>query len=590
MQEKTAPSSRLPLMVKRHAWWVVTIAVYASIMAGTAPLMWADTIDYAGSIKHALQGRSREYWEFGHLFWRPLGHMTYSVVSPLIDRLTGSDPHARIVTVLIAWNWLGGLVGMLALSRFVSRLGVRPWCAPAMTLAYIVTFGVLNYSHSGSSYIPGLACLLVALALLVSRNSISAGTGVAAGVALACAVGFWAPYVLVIPAYVSFPLVWFGYERRRFRVVLLVTASFVLVLGSAYLLAIQRLGIRDVASLRSWVTESSHGIVNIGGFSRMAFGIARSFIFMGKDGILFKRFLLKDSFNPVTLSDLIRLSLANLTFIYVVFVATIAGLLHSKMGRRLLMLAILGGCPVLVFAVSWQGGDVERYVPTYPLVFAAWAVSLGGDRPIRLTQTLILSILLVMSVINLPALSRSAALRTRAQLEHRVEEIRPLLGPEDRVYVVAIQDRLIEANRDPMFPRTLCLNVRVVIPLGYASTPRWRNSFASDVQGVWDRAGRAWISKRLLSQRPKAEWDWVEGSEQGVRWSDLPAFFGAFEVDRSVGDEDGFAALAATPHNQQIVRNVLGLSSKADRVETSEAITASPVISPAPGIGSGSDP
>ena len=43
-------------------------------------------------------------------------------------------------------------------------------------------------------------------------------------------------------------------------------------------------------------------------------------------------------------------------------------------------------------------------MPVYPLVFAAWALVLGGDRPMRLIQVLVLSLVVVMIGVNLPAL------------------------------------------------------------------------------------------------------------------------------------------------------------------------------------------
>ncbi len=249
MIEEGIRTRRWSQILQRHSWWVVTTAAYAAIMTATVAWSQADAIDYVDSIVGELHGGGWEFWEFGHVLWRPLGYITYRVASPVIERLTGSDPTTGVVAVLLAWSWLAGLAGALALNRFVSRLGARPWCIPIVTLAYIVTFGVLNYAHSGSSYIPGLACLLVALALLVDREDIAVGTAIAAGIALAGAVGFWALYILVIPATLAFPLVWFGLERRRWWLACIVTATFVLVLGSAYALAIQRLGIRDLAGL-----------------------------------------------------------------------------------------------------------------------------------------------------------------------------------------------------------------------------------------------------------------------------------------------------------------------------------------------------
>jgi hypothetical protein len=589
MLEERVPESRWRLLARRHAGWILTAAVYAAIMSATTARLMSDTVDYAGSIASTLRGEGGVFWEFGHLLWRPAGYLTCRLASPLIDRTDRSDLLVGIVTVLIAWNWVAGLVGALALHRFLSRLGARPWSVAVTTLAYIVSFGVLNYAHSGSSYVPGLACLLVALALLVDREAISTGAAIGAGIALAGAVGFWALYILVIPAALAFPLVWFGLERRRLRRedwplrgigttliwfgvdrrrlrrVGLVAACFVLMLGSSYAMAIQRLGIRDLAGLRSWVAESSHGIVNIGGVSRVAFGIPRSFVSMGQDGVLYKRFLLKDPYNPVTLGDLVRLSLAKVALVYAVLLATLAGLLRGTRERRLLVLMILGGLPVLAFAVKWQGGDVERYMPAYPLVFAAWALVLGGDRPLRLVQALVLSLVGVMGLVNLPDLSRTAGERARAGLKRRADAILPSMGPGDVVYVVAIQDPLFGVERDPLYLRSPGLEVRPLLPLGHAGAPRWRNTFAQDVRRVWDRGGTAWISARVLSPRPRAEWNWVEGDEKSVRWSDLPSFFEAFELGRTAGDDDGFVALAPTPHNGQLVRPLLVLNNQERR-------------------------
>ena len=62
----------------------------------------------------------------------------------------------------------------------------------------------------------------------------------------------------------------------------------------------------------------SRGLIGgVGGPAPLIFGFARSFINMGDDGILFKRFLLHDPYNPVSLFDLLRLSL----FKYLLFYA-----------------------------------------------------------------------------------------------------------------------------------------------------------------------------------------------------------------------------------------------------------------------------
>jgi hypothetical protein len=477
-------------VAERHGWWISTTAIYALIMTFTTAHSMGDTVDYANSVVGALSGGNHEFWEFGHLLWRPLGYISYRAASFLIEPQASSAREAPVTRILITWNWLSGLVGLLALNRFISRLGTTRWSVPVISLAGIVTLGVLNFAHSGSSYVPGLACMLVALALLANPNTMSAIVAITAGAVLALAVGFWALYILVIPALLVFPMIWFGLDRRRLRMTGFMAATFFLVLGSMYLLAIVRLRIQDAAGLRTWMTESSHDIVNIRGVSRMVFGIPRSFVSMDNDGIVFKRFLLKDPYNPVSLSDLIRLSLAKLALFYLVVVAILVGLLRGKAERRMLIVVIVAGLPVLAFGANWQGGDVERYMPVYPLVFAAWALVLGGPRPSRLIQVLVLSFLVVMSIVNLSALSIVPGEPNRNRTSKRVEQILSLLDPKDRVYVVTIQDRLFRANRDPLTPRSGSVKVRALIPLGHADAAKWRSSFASDLEKLWKKGGK----------------------------------------------------------------------------------------------------
>ena len=51
MPEEISEPDDWSQIVRRHAWWVVTAALYAAIMSVTTALYMADTIDYAGSIE-----------------------------------------------------------------------------------------------------------------------------------------------------------------------------------------------------------------------------------------------------------------------------------------------------------------------------------------------------------------------------------------------------------------------------------------------------------------------------------------------------------------------------------------------------------
>src|SRR5262249_51104617 len=155
--------------------------------------------------------------------------------------------------------------------------------------------------------------LLLALYLMISSaqqqqqqqdNPMTWRSGLSAGLALGAAVCLWFPYVLVVPAVLLAPVLLFKADRPRLRLAVWVGVGLSVLLGVAYGTALVCLGITDVAGFRAWMAQSSHG-VKASGLPRAVFGLARSFLNMGDDGVLFKRFLLKDPYNPVSLGDLI---------------------------------------------------------------------------------------------------------------------------------------------------------------------------------------------------------------------------------------------------------------------------------------------
>src|SRR2546430_11460043 len=60
-----------------------------------------------------------------------------------------------------------------------------------------------------------------------------------------------------------------------------------------------------------------------------------------------------------------------------------------------------------------------------------------------------------------------------------------------------------------------------------------------------------------LSSRPRAEWNWVEGADERIKWADLPAFFSQFDAGPTVGGEDGFLLLPHSSKNQKIINDLV---------------------------------
>src|SRR6266496_476770 len=159
-----------------------------------------DTRLYVADI---LAGAGYQFWDFGHVLWRPVGWVLSPVLYPLTRLIIGDDLRANVTVTLIAISWLSGLISVFLVYALARKVCQRLWVALVTTLAFLFTNAFLNYAQTGHSYIPGLSLLLLGLYLLVKDLDPAADsvrTGAAAGIALAGAVGLWFPYVLSVPA------------------------------------------------------------------------------------------------------------------------------------------------------------------------------------------------------------------------------------------------------------------------------------------------------------------------------------------------------------------------------------------------------
>jgi hypothetical protein len=528
------PMSTAP--APRHlASYLVPLAVAVAVLLGMQARFMGDTVDYVNDV-FEFGPRS---WEFGHLAWVPLG------------TLGGGLGREGVLWLFLAVNAVAGVASVLLLRSILGLVGVRPWTAAAASVALLFAQAMLNFTLTGSSYVPGLACILLALYLALRPGSWRSAVG--SGLAMAAAVAIWFPYVLVVPGVLLAPAIVYGVDRRR--VGLALGAGIALGVGvlATFGPAAWLVGVRDLDGLRGWVAESSHG-VRAGGAARAAFGLARSFVFMGDDGLLFKRYLLHDPYNPVTLGDLARLSLGKLGFFYLMLLALGATALVDPKGRRFLLLALVGGLPVVVFGLFWQGGDMERYMPLYPFFFVLLAVAY--DAPCCRGLSWIVAGFFLMAIgVNGFTHSRWAVGRYEAGLADRVRELRPVLKPGS--VLIVVRDRLKLLPRDfPLDPASEGLAVYEAATPGLATTDAWHKELARVALGVWGRGGDVWLSKRLFEDAPRADSTWTEGEDQRLTWPEVRAFFASLGIDEGVGGDDGFVRLRDTEGQRNRLRDM----------------------------------
>ena len=567
----TNPGARNLIHMTPFDVWKDRLRRYGLVLATYLLVTWftdadfmGDTIDYVASIVMMRQGENHYFWEFAHILWRPFGWVFALLATPLTRLIVGPNEYANVTLQLLIVSWLAGLLMVLMSYRLIKFLTTQEWVANVVTIAMIFSQGFLVHAQSGTAYVPGLALLSLGVYILVRHGNDPARPvllALLAGVALAGSICFWVTYVLAVPAALLSPLFVLGFNKKRFRLVLVTGVMCLGLTGLAYAFALTQLGIYTFGGFRSWMAASADAaFIPRGGLLRMIFSFARAFISMGNDGMIFKRYLYQDPFNPVSLSELLRLSVWKIVLFYISFAAMTLNLLRVKVGRQVLGLLIVGMIPTMVLALLLEGGAVDRYLPIYPFVFLALAYSLSNSRSLRGLNVTALAFFIAAAIINISVLAKPVLNRQQEVAAARVRDLQPRLKPESLLLTANLRDDLVNFNRSfPLHPinldRVHLLRVGSIIAPGSENVSRWRKDFASAALNAWNAGGEVWLSRRVLSPTPLSEWGWVESDDPRVSWTDIYTFFSQFEMGESQGGEDGFVLLSPSPQNEKILRD-----------------------------------
>ncbi len=553
-------SAALPLLLVVYLTaWVCTDAHF---MADTN--VYTQAIlrhQYGGGVLDYHQTTANPFWDFGHILWRPLGWLCFSLAAPATQVLAHQNQRAEVLWTLIAINFVASFGCVVFFFLLARRIIANEWSALLATIGFFSADAFLNYAHSGNAYVVGLACLVAGMYTLwserVSERSLS--QALAAALLFALAVLFWLPYVFVLPAVMAAPLLLYGSERQRQKLTMQTVVACAVVGLAVYVSAIVVVGIRNITDLREWILSAGHGHIQPGGLraaARLAFSVPRSFVNMDRDGMWLKRYLLHDPYAPVTARSLFGYSLWKLVLFYASASVVCLELLRSKRGRILLLVLAATILPIFVFAVFiFEAGSIERYLPLYPFVFLAFGYVLASKETKRASKVLLVIALTAMVVVNVNAMRRGTLESQKADAVARIHDLIPLLTPESLVLAVNEQDSLAEFRQNfPLDPVNLDHEWRNydVLEINAERLSTWREDFAKRVLGSWRRGGTVWLPLRFLRAQPKPEWNWVEGDDKRVKWTDLPTFFSQFDTGPAVGGNDGFVPLQDDSKNREI--------------------------------------
>jgi hypothetical protein len=537
------------------------IAAYTILALLTRAYFMADTVDYVSAVYLHDRGVNYLFWDFRHLFWRPLGWILLHLFGSWTSSFTGNEPRIAVLYIFMALDWLSGIISLFSLRFMLRRFQLPQWSIEISSLGFVVSFAFLNFIHAGTSYVPGLMFLLLGMCLIVraTEPGVPRYLHAAAALSLALSVCMWFPYAFAVPGALALPLFYRNPSPRPWSTVLRSTVLCLVFGVVAYGSVLADLHIYSLAGARGWISQGASSVAGVHGVSRVIFGFAHSFIDLGNDGVLVKRYMLHDPYNPVTLRDLARLSLGKLAFFYLVLFVIILQFARSGAGRNILAIFAVSAGPVLIFAVFWFGGDIERYLPLYPVVFLVVAFALANDRK-GLVRIPFVAFLALAVGSNIFALSRQKLDHEQQMVVDRIQPLIPLLKPSSRVVEVDIHDGLVNFSRsfplDPINRNAELSNYPLLNP-GTPQTKHWRSDFAVRVRRTWNTGGDIWLSRRLLAYTPRADWDWIENSDPNLHWKDLPTFFSQFDVGPAVGGEDGFSLLLPTLKNQALVAPLL---------------------------------
>jgi hypothetical protein len=550
---------------------VLAILGFVLVLRFTEPAYLGDTARYISEImNHRAQlfpPSQDPFWDFGHPAWRPLVNVLFDGAGRAIQNVRGGDARQALAWLMIAINIVATLAAVFFLWLFLKRHtnAMAAWLASA---AFLCTNAMLDFSRSGAPYPSGLACVIVALWLTqLAAARRSAGTRAFlpasfAGLSLGAAVVLWVPFLFSIPAVLLYAVFGSKYPARRERLKL--TALMVVFCGLSiavtYGFVIQQRQIRSFASLKSWIGSAQNDVVQTDKLKRAVSGIPRSFLDLGDDTLLLKRYVFHDPYTRVGMVQILLAAGTIKVLLFYLYAGAIVWVLWRQPdGRRILLLLAAAALSVLVFAVIlFEPGGPEKYMPAYPFVFLAAACALqassGTYRAVRWAMVIFLAAVLCGGNIYAKAGGRRTE-AYRAFLE-RKQSLDTRARAGDMVAVISFWDplyrvpplRLLDSQAQPDFW------VYDVIEVASMRVFYWRREFSTQALGKWSQGKQVWLSTRLLADTPLPEWKWVEGDTGRVKWSEVRDFFRSLEVQSRVGGADGFVLLTDGPHNEKDLR------------------------------------
>jgi hypothetical protein len=544
--------------------YVVLALVFGLLLLWIRPQYGGDPADYAKQAYLFLTQpnltATRGLFEFGHLIWRPAAVAVTALGGNAISAWAHVDPPLVPLAALIALNAIFSLVACLLIYMTASQLS-GPMAGWVVALLFLATNAVLTYLRSGYSYLPGLTMQVLAVStILVAPASTRLGLrAFFVGCALAASICLWVPYVVTVPGVIVLAVLWEkgGFARtERLRFAILASFWFAaiagLIVGAATLLN----EFRSWQQITDWIRDSSHEWAQTRRLPRLVTGLPRSLLALQDETIMLKRLYLHDPYAPVTWNAILT-AVAWKPPLFAAGMGALGWILaKTEEGRRLLIANLCAWIPLIVFSVAvFEPGSPSRFLPGFALLFAGLAYVAGRISWRERAAWVLAVFFIAMVALNLSSVAPAARKARDQNAVARLEAYSKIWKPNDVLVLLGFRDPIFRfQNVDPFhsFSRA-AFRVLDAIEPGTLRGLRFHQVFAMEADNVWQHGGDVWISRRLIAERPRPEWDWVEGDTPGVGWRDLSSYYRQFATDAKTGGEDGFLRIAASPDNRLLL-------------------------------------
>ncbi len=546
------------------ALWPLTAVLlfFFALYLFIVPTEGGDTLRYANDALLHAKGLPGQFWEFGHLLWRPWGYLGYLICGPFFQTHFGDNDLQATTRFFVITN-LACAVGSVILLWHLLRRLTTSYVATLVTLAFCGANSFIGFASLGSAYVPALFFETFSLWLLSRppsfHNSIDSYL---AGVSYAISVMLWFPFVFVALGVGLSAYLW--EENGQLSVLraraLRLFQAFCLTMAVGFLGGALGYGIMQGRSVRQWIADSDNGWSQSLNLVRSLTGIPRSLFELSSDTVLLKRWFFHDPYHPVSLQQLAGALLVKLILFYV----GIGGLLYLlgrlRIARRMLVVFCAAAIPLLFFAVFvFEPGSTSRYLPVLPFLYLAAAVALhrsSRGTPAYWAVVILLTSVVILNLITL-GWGRTAAIASVREQKGQLQAA--LTGPAD-VYIATLHEPFYYVPISRPLDHSLYSQsfvVKDLIELASNRLPHWRSKFASATLADWQNNRDVWVATSLLSPMPPSDSSWVEGDDRRVSWKDIHNLFQQVQIDRTESGPSGFSHIARNGTNRLLFQALM---------------------------------